>query len=96
MGVRSTKRENMLRRAWSSRTVAGFDRLGRNPESERSERRFRLGERASGGHPAVPAERFDLDPIQDVALYSCTCGLVFEAEVKTAVSCPHCGAEQAW
>jgi len=32
----------------------------------------------------------------DRALYSCSCGYVFDAAVSTTVSCPHCGAEQAW
>jgi hypothetical protein len=33
---------------------------------------------------------------QDEALYSCTCGYAFHAAVTTAISCPHCGTEQAW
>ncbi len=33
---------------------------------------------------------------EDVAHYSCTCGLLFEADVSTTVACPHCGAAQAW
>jgi hypothetical protein len=33
---------------------------------------------------------------QDNAVYSCGCGMVFEAAVSTAVSCPHCGTHQAW
>lgn len=32
----------------------------------------------------------------DNASYSCECGLVFAAAVSTTVSCPHCGADQAW
>ncbi|HSZ14284.1 MAG TPA: hypothetical protein VK790_09645 [Solirubrobacteraceae bacterium] len=32
----------------------------------------------------------------DRASYSCSCGYVFHASVSTSVSCPHCGAEQAW
>ncbi len=32
----------------------------------------------------------------DRAMYTCSCGYVFEAEVSTSVSCPHCGAGQAW
>ena len=32
----------------------------------------------------------------DVAMYTCECGFVFEAEVLTTVSCPHCGCGQAW
>jgi hypothetical protein len=33
---------------------------------------------------------------QDEALYSCACGFVFRTAVTTAISCPHCGTEQAW
>ena len=35
-------------------------------------------------------------PSQDNALYSCSCGFVFEAAVSTSVDCPHCGGAQAW
>jgi hypothetical protein len=33
---------------------------------------------------------------QDNAVYSCGCGMVFEAAVSTAVNCPNCGGHQAW
>jgi rubrerythrin len=33
---------------------------------------------------------------EDRAFYSCSCGYAFEADVSTSVSCPHCGAGQAW
>jgi len=32
----------------------------------------------------------------DNAHYGCDCGFQFSAEVSTSVSCPHCGALQAW
>jgi hypothetical protein len=32
----------------------------------------------------------------DRAQYSCGCGYVWEAHVSASVSCPHCGAAQAW
>ena len=32
----------------------------------------------------------------DRAVYTCSCGYVFEADVSTSVACPHCGAGQAW
>jgi hypothetical protein len=32
----------------------------------------------------------------DRAVYTCTCGYVFEADVSTSVTCPHCGSAQAW
>lgn len=33
---------------------------------------------------------------QDRATYTCSCGCCFDAPVSTTVSCPHCGAGQAW
>jgi hypothetical protein len=33
---------------------------------------------------------------EDRALYSCSCGYAFKAEVSTDVGCPHCGTSQAW
>ena len=32
----------------------------------------------------------------DRAVYTCSCGYVFEADVTTSVTCPHCGTGQAW
>jgi hypothetical protein len=32
----------------------------------------------------------------DSAFYDCACGHKFTARVATTVSCPHCGAGQAW
>lgn len=32
----------------------------------------------------------------DTASYTCQCGYVFAASVSTTVSCPRCGAPQAW
>jgi hypothetical protein len=33
---------------------------------------------------------------EDRALYSCSCGYAFKADVSTSVGCPHCGTTQAW
>jgi hypothetical protein len=33
---------------------------------------------------------------EDRALYSCTCGHAFKADVSTSVGCPQCGTSQAW
>ena len=33
---------------------------------------------------------------EDRAFYTCACGYAFDAEVSTSVTCPHCGAGQAW
>jgi rubrerythrin len=48
--------------------------------------------------PVHPAERRmrDSGGPDDRAVYTCTCGYLFEAPVTASVSCPHCGAEQAW
>jgi hypothetical protein len=57
--------------------------------------------------PAVPApagglELFDERRMResggpdDRAMYTCSCGYVFEADVSTSVTCPHCGTGQAW
>jgi rubrerythrin len=35
-------------------------------------------------------------PPQDRAVYSCSCGFVFDEHVSTSVQCPHCGQTQAW
>jgi hypothetical protein len=45
---------------------------------------------------ATPHRRQELGPVHDQALYSCSCGFVFEAAVSTSVGCPHCGGTQAW
>ena len=57
----------------------------------------------SGGRPvrklevvAQSRERRHGGPSQDRALYSCTCGVAFDALVSTSVGCPHCGRTQAW
>jgi hypothetical protein len=33
---------------------------------------------------------------EDRALYNCSCGYVFKADVSTSVGCPQCGTSQAW
>lgn len=35
-------------------------------------------------------------PPEDKALYTCSCGFVFDAPVTTSVQCLHCGQTQAW
>jgi len=50
-----------------------------------------------GRQAAEPTrERRDRDLSQDTAVYTCQCGMVFEAPVNTTVDCPHCGGQQAW
>jgi hypothetical protein len=46
--------------------------------------------------PNAGADRRDLDPSLDTAVYNCHCGFVFEAPVCTSIACPHCGDCQAW
>jgi hypothetical protein len=57
------------------------------------------GRAAPAPEPAPPAPEDRVREAggpEDVALYNCQCGLVFEASVSTSVSCPHCGTGQAW
>lgn len=67
----------------------------------------RLARRRSAPAPQAPppaaeaavtnaARRQEQGPPHDRALYSCSCGFVFEAPVSTSVGCPHCGDTQAW
>lgn len=54
------------------------------------------GTRAVSGEVRAPDRRRELGPVQDQALYTCSCGFVFEAQVSTSVDCPRCGTGQAW
>lgn len=45
---------------------------------------------------AAARRRREAGASQDVAVYTCQCGFVFEALVSTSVDCPHCGGSQAW
>ena len=96
MVVRSTKRENLLRRARSGVAAEGFARIGRSEQPERPQRRFASTEPVANGSAPARRHRLHHDPVQDTAVYNCSCGFVFEADVQTTVGCPHCGAEQAW
>jgi hypothetical protein len=50
---------------------------------------------SAGRDSALARVRSAGGPI-DNACYTCSCGFVFAASVSTTVSCPHCGAGQAW
>ncbi len=50
---------------------------------------------APDADPAVARVRGAGGPT-DRAAYTCECGYCFSAAVSTTVSCPHCGAGQAW
>ena len=71
-----------------------------------SEARTRPGllRRPHGSPPAAPPSDDLADERRlresggpdDRAMYTCSCGYVFEADVTTSVTCPHCGTGQAW
>lgn len=81
-----------------AKSKLGASRIGRHRE-------WRPGR---GAGPSVPARtttaqrnavakrRREAAAPQDQAVYSCSCGFVFEAQVSTSVGCPHCGGTQAW
>ena len=48
--------------------------------------------------PELQAERRvrEFGGPEDKAFYTCSCGYAFDADVTTSVTCPHCGAGQAW
>jgi hypothetical protein len=53
-------------------------------------------------HEVPPAYDITVSRVRDAggpvdeACYPCGCGCFFIAPVSTSVSCPHCGATQAW
>jgi hypothetical protein len=52
---------------------------------------------AGGGAPDIAVRRTrEAGGPTDEACYPCSCGHFFIAPVSTSVSCPHCGAPQAW
>jgi hypothetical protein len=82
-------------------------RLRRLPASlplRRSSRRGRGPDHAEVHQAPAPSPRRDhaAQRVRDAggpldsAAYSCGCGLFFQAPVSTSVTCPHCGAGQAW
>jgi hypothetical protein len=47
--------------------------------------------------PDIAVQRMrDAGGPADEACYPCACGHFFIAPVSTSVTCPHCGARQAW
>jgi hypothetical protein len=80
----------------------------RHTHRESRQRRREHGRRGARAHvasAAVPG-RAEVDAAvarvrgaggpMDHAAYACQCGYCFSAAVSTTVSCPHCGAAQAW
>ncbi|HTY97659.1 MAG TPA: hypothetical protein VMB91_11510 [Solirubrobacteraceae bacterium] len=79
-------------------------RLPSNLPLRRTSHRARGRDRAEARQPAVTHPRRDHaaqrvreagGPL-DSASYTCGCGLFFSAPVSTSVTCPRCGAGQAW
>jgi len=75
----------------------------REPRRARARREgHRKAARTAVGAPAAAVPNADVKRVRaaggpvDRASYSCACGYLFSAEVSTTVSCPHCGAGQAW
>jgi hypothetical protein len=62
----------------------------------RRRERGRASAMASKAAPQAARNRRQGGPSQDRALYTCGCGLAFDALVSTSVGCPHCGTTQAW
>ena len=87
-----------LARPWSCSVCfwrASLVRLSREiHQSTRSA--FASTEPVANGSAPARRHRLHHDPVQDTAIYNCSCGFVFEAEVQTTVGCPHCGGSQAW
>jgi hypothetical protein len=85
-----------------ARISQNIQRLRARPASPR--RRVRRAERSTPvvqqelvTEPSDPEARVrEAGGPEDRACYTCSCGLVFQAEVSTSVSCPHCGTGQAW
>jgi hypothetical protein len=80
--------------------------MSRRQPRGRSLKLRRGTERASAKASGRAAESRTVDTIAlrvraaggplDAASYSCSCGATFSADVSTTVSCPRCGAGQAW
>jgi hypothetical protein len=79
-------------------------RSNRNPSEPRS-RAGLLRRPHLSPAPAAPETEPDLADERrmresggpdDRAMYTCSCGYVFQADVTTSVTCPHCGTGQAW
>jgi len=84
------RRSPATRRDERARTDAAAEQSESEPEPAPRQRRAFARDladerrlRASGGPT-------------DMAQYTCSCGYVFKAAVSTSVTCPHCGAGQAW
>jgi len=83
-----------------ARTKTGADRIRRRREgrpgrvAERGEALATAPEKTQTS--GVTRRRREAGVTEDLAVYTCQCGFVFEALVSTSVDCPHCGGSQAW
>lgn len=77
-----------------------------HPLGERHRRLRRRSHAAAVASPVAESTARACDPAvkrvreaggpADHASYACACGYLFDADVSTSVSCPHCGCTQAW
>ena len=78
----------------------------RKSESRRRSRGSRRSHQSKHVEPVAPARQADdladerrmreSGGPHDRAMYTCSCGYVFQADVSTSVECPNCGTAQAW
>jgi hypothetical protein len=82
-----------------AKTKSGVGRIRRHRDGQPA----RVAKRNTAPAAALTSEstpalrrRREAGGLQDEAVYTCECGLVFHAPVSTTVGCPHCGGAQAW
>jgi len=94
LAPKSLLQMSMITRSEPTTSIVRGRRLGR------AGRKVGHGAGAGAGGLGAPEpatrRRREGGPSQDRALYSCQCGLVFNALVSTSVGCPKCGRTQAW
>lgn len=92
--VRLNRRDTSFRRLRRARgTYQSAGTNGRHAESNGLQMEPH-GRFADAHHETRRAR--EAGPPQDEALYTCQCGLIFQAPVSTSVGCPQCGDSQAW
>lgn len=87
-----------------AKSKLGASRIGRHREGRRERVAGRgdppsfteYAQTATAQRGTAARRRREAGAPQDQAVYSCSCGFVFEAQVSTSVGCPHCGGTQAW
>jgi hypothetical protein len=95
--VREVTDEDAMSRPRRLTATLPLRRTGHYRRGRRRERAEALPAVAGGGPCDQAAQRVrDAGGPLDSAVYTCGCGLFFSAPVSTSVTCPHCGAGQAW